>query len=394
MFRVWAIVGLVLLFYSCKQQKLATHTTVDETSVLQDTTYIEPTYHITSAGDTLDVLGTEVDIEISRIIKDTLTFIGVGDIMMGTNFPSESYLPSNGGFDLWTEVSDTLGQADVTFGNLEGVILNEGGEQKKCRNPKVCYLFRSPESYVQHLVDAGFDVVSLANNHAGDFGETGRKNTMSTLDSLGIKYAGLLAAPTTTFMKDGMYFGLAAFAPNVGTVSIHDEERAVRLVRELDSLVDVVIVSFHAGAEGSNHQHVTRKTETFYGENRGNVYDFSRKMIDAGGDVIFGHGPHVTRAIDIYNDRFIAYSLGNFCTYGRFNLRGVNGVAPILKIQTNSEGKFLAGQVISIVQLGSGGPRIDAKKRVIKIIKDLTQKDFPESQLSIDGSGIISYIQN
>ena len=155
-----------------------------------------------------------------------------------------------------------------------------------------------------------------------------------------------------------------------------------------------MIVSFHAGAEGAKHQHVTRQTETFYGENRGNVYDFSRKMIDAGGDVIFGHGPHVTRAIDIYQDRFIAYSLGNFCTYGRFNLRGVNGIAPIVKIKTDSSGKFLAGQVIPIVQPGAGGPKFDSKNRAIKVIQDLTQKDFPESQLSIDDSGIISYLQN
>ncbi len=377
---------------ACKSQKVVSTLPVEVETVAIDSTLLEPQYWLTAELDTLYSLDEEVEIALTRVIKDTLTLIGVGDIMMGTNFPSERYLPGNDGKDLWLEVSDTLRQADVTFGNLEGVILNEGGDQKKCRNPKVCYLFRSPESYLNNLVVAGFDVVSLANNHAGDFGQPGRDNTMRSLDSLEINYAGLLTAPTTTFMVDGMRYGMVAFSPNIGTVSIHNEERAIALVEQLDSLVDVVIVSFHAGAEGSKHEHVTRKTEMFYGENRGNVYEFAHLMIDHGADVIFGHGPHVSRAIEVYNERFITYSMGNFCTYGRFNLRGVNGIAPIVKLETNSEGKFLRGQLIPIVQLGAGGPKIDSKKRAISKIRELTKKDFPESNLLIDDSGFITYL--
>lgn len=377
---------------ACKSQKVVSTLPVEVETVAIDSTLLEPQYWVTAELDTLYSLDEEVEIALTRVIKDTLTLIGVGDIMMGTNFPSERYLPGNDGTDLWLEVSDTLRQADVTFGNLEGVILNEGGDQKKCRNPKVCYLFRSPESYLNNLVVAGFDVVSLANNHAGDFGQPGRDNTMRSLDSLEINYAGLLTAPTTTFMVDGMRYGMVAFSPNIGTVSIHNEERAIALVEQLDSLVDVVIVSFHAGAEGSKHEHVTRKTEMFYGENRGNVYEFAHLMIDHGADVIFGHGPHVSRAIEVYNERFITYSMGNFCTYGRFNLRGVNGIAPIVKLETNSEGKFLRGQLIPIVQLGAGGPKIDSKKRAISKIRELTKKDFPESNLLIDDSGFITYL--
>ena len=385
---------LFLLIVSCKQQQLITQNQANQADNQQDTVVLEPEYYVTQLGDTLEELGLEIDIEMSRVLKDTLTLIGVGDIMMGTNFPNESYLPPNNAKDLWAEVSDTLKQSDVTFGNLEGVILDEGGEQKNCRNPKVCYLFRTPESYLVNLVDAGFNVVSLANNHAGDFGHTGRRSTVSALDSLGINYAGLLAYPTTTFKVDGMKYGMVAFSPNVGTVSIHNIDRARSLVQGLDSLVDVVIVSFHAGAEGTDHQHVTRKREFFYGEDRGNVYDFSRMMIDAGADVIFGHGPHVTRAVDVYKDRFIIYSLGNFFTYGRFSLRGVKGVAPIVKIQTSSNGEFLKGSIIPIYQPGHGGPKIDPKKRAIKLVQELTKKDFPESNLQIDDSGLITYIKN
>ncbi|MEO9851455.1 MAG: CapA family protein [Reichenbachiella sp.] len=388
------ILFISILVTACKPQQVVSTLPVDEQEVALDSALFEPEYWITSDRDTLYSLNDEVEIGLSRVIKDTLTFIGVGDIMMGTNFPSESYLPGNDGRDLWVEVTDTLKQADVTFGNLEGVILNEGGDQKTCRNPKVCYLFRSPESYLANLKDAGFDVVSLANNHAGDFGQPGRLNTMKTLDSLRINYAGLLDVPTSIFMVDGMKYGVVAFSPNIGTVSIHNETRAIELVEYLDSLVDVVIVSFHAGAEGSKHQHVTRKTEMFYGENRGNVYEFTHLMIDHGADVVFGHGPHVSRAIEVYKDRFITYSLGNFCTYGRFNLKGVNGVAPIVKIETDATGKFLQGKLISIYQPGAGGPKIDPKRRAISVIRELTKKDFPESNLLIDDSGFITYLNN
>ncbi len=382
--------------FSCKQQKQITTISkpILTDSLIVDSAALIPAYYITQLSDTLYSLEEEIEIGITRVLKDTVSIIGVGDIMMGTNFPSKNYLPSNNGKHLWSAVKDTLKQADVTFGNLEGVVLDEGGEQKKCNNPKLCYLFRTPESYLTNLVDAGFDVMSLANNHAGDFGKTGRANTMNTLDSLGINYAGLLSSPIATFKREGMKYGVVAFSPNKGTLSIHNLEQAKQLVAKLDSISDIVIVSFHGGAEGSKHEHVNRKTEMFYGENRCNVYDFAHQMIDAGADVIFGHGPHVTRAIDLYKNRFIIYSLGNFCTYGRFNLRGVNGIAPIVKIYTNAEGKFLKGEIISIKQIGAGVPKIDESRSVISKMQDLTKKDFPEINLKIDDFGFINYLDN
>ncbi|MEQ9287507.1 MAG: CapA family protein [Cyclobacteriaceae bacterium] len=391
----FGVLCISLLVIGCKQQqKLTTVTTVpmEEKAVEPDTLPPPKTFYITQENDTLYSLEEEEEIEMSRVYRDTISIIGVGDIMMGTNFPEERYLPGGEGRNLWLEVKDTLAMADVTFGNLEGVILDEGGDQKECKNPKVCYLFRTPRSYLVNLAESGFDVMSLANNHAGDFGDPGRQSTMSSLDSLGISYAGLVSQPYVTFKRNRVRYGMAAFAPNKGTMSIHNLDKAKEIVAHLDSITDIVIVSFHGGAEGSKYEHVPRATETFYGENRGNVYEFAHAMIDAGADVVFGHGPHVTRAVDLYKDRFISYSLGNFCTYGRFNLRGVNGIAPIVKVYTNHEGKFLKGEVIPIRQMGAGGPKIDAQKTVVKKIQELTKKDFPEINLMIDGSGFINYI--
>jgi hypothetical protein len=317
---------------------------------------------------------------------DTLTIIGVGDIMMGSNYP-ENNLPPDSGRALLRQVAPILRNADVTFGNLEGVLLDEGGTPKTCRDPKVCYVFRTPERYVNNLADAGFDILSVANNHAGDFGAVGRQRTQATLNQAGIAYAGQLQQPWVVIEKNGVKYGLAAFSPNSNCISITDRATAQMIVKKLDSLSDIVIVSFHGGAEGPQHQHVPRRDELFHGENRGNVYQFARDVIDAGADVVFGHGPHVTRAIDIYKNRFIAYSLGNFCTYGGINVSGINGWAPIIKVWVNNKGEFLKGRITSTWQMPRSPVMIDEQGRVGQRIQQLTREDFPDGAVVFDEKG-------
>lgn len=326
--------------------------------------------------------------------KDTISIIGVGDMMLGTNYPSDTYLPPNDGKDLLTPVKEILLDADLTFGNMEGTILSDSGDVKKCSNPAVCYAFKSPDHYITYFKDAGFDVLSLANNHSGDFGTPGKTNAVRLLKEQAIEFAGLLEYPFTIFVKDSITYGFCAFAPNNGTVSINDKENAVSIVKHLDSLCDVVIVSFHGGAEGSSRTHITKANEIFLGENRGNPYRFSRVVIDAGADIVFGHGPHVTRAIDIYKGRFIAYSLGNFATYGRFNLKGVSGIAPIVKVYVNEKGEFISGQIFSTKQIGEGGPVMDPEQKVLKEIITLSKIDVPESKLVIDDNGQVCIKQD
>ncbi|MEM1193388.1 MAG: CapA family protein [Pseudomonadota bacterium] len=140
-------------------------------------------------------------------------------------------------------------------------------------------------------------------------------------------------------------------------------------------------------AEGRDNQHVTRKTEMYYGEDRGNVHAFAHAVIDAGADVVFGHGPHVTRAAELYKDRFIIYSLGNFCTYGRFNLRDVAGYAPVIRLKLKTDGTFVDGDVIPIYQRKSHGPKIDPQQRAVTKLIALTNSDFPETDLRIDANG-------
>lgn len=320
----------------------------------------------------------------------TIKIIGVGDMMLGTNFPDNSYLPPNDGNDILKPLEAIISKGDVSFGNLEGVILSGEGTVKKCSNPKVCYAFKMPDHYINHFVAAGFNLLSLANNHSRDFGNEGTANTKRILKEAGISHAGLEDCPYTTFEREGIRYGFAAFAPNKGTVKIHDYVNAKKIISHLDSISDIVIISFHGGAEGATMNHITRKTELFLGEDRGNPYAFARIAIDAGADVVLGHGPHVTRAIDIYKGRFIAYSLGNFATYGRFNLSGSKGIAPIVEVEVSTDGTFISGKIHSTKQLGRGGPILDEQNRALKEIQELTLTDIPESILKIAADGSIS----
>jgi hypothetical protein len=307
--------------------------------------------------------------------------------VLGTNFPNAGYLPPNDGKDMLNSVKDILLTGDITFGNLEGVLLTSDGPVKKCSDPSVCYAFKSPDHYVNYLKEAGFNLLSVANNHVNDFGAVGVTNTLRVLKEAGIPHAGVKSLPYTTFEKEGLTFGFAAFAPNNGTVSLNDYANARKIIAHLDSISDIVIVSFHGRAEGAAMTHITRKTETFLGENRGNPYEFARIVIDAGADVVLGHGPHVTRAIDTYKNRLIAYSMGNFATYGRFNLKGPNGISPIIEVEMTKNGEFIRGKIHSTMQVGRGIPALDESKRVLKEIQQLTAQDIPESKLVINEDG-------
>lgn len=321
--------------------------------------------------------------------KDTLTVIGVGDIMLGTVYPLKNLAPGDGRYIL-RPVHSILKNADITFGNYEGTLFDSTGMPKKCKDSLNCFAFKTPERYAAYLKESGFDLLNIANNHSGDFGLEGRKRTLQVLANAGIAAAGTTSTPYCILNKGGVRYGLACFAPNTGTPSINGLAAAKKTVALLDSLCDVVIVSFHGGAEGLKYQSVTRQREIFLGEDRGNVYEFAHAVIDAGADIVFGHGPHVTRAVDLYKDRFIIYSLGNFATYGRFNLKGEAGIAPIVKVYTDSRGRFLKAEVIPVKQLAGGGPLVDKKRTVIKKLQYLTAKDFPESDLAISNRGVIT----
>ena len=226
-----------------------------------------------------------------RFTKDTISIVAVGDMMLGSAYPSKAGLPPDDARNSFKNVAEYL-KGDVVFGNLEGCFLNDG-KSTKCKDTtgNSCFAFRMPERYAAIYRDAGFNLLSIANNHVGDFGLKGRKRTAALLDSLNIKYAGLLSQPYTILEKDSLKYGFCAFAPNENTVSINNIDSAKELVATSKAQVDILIVSFHGGGEGARFEHVKKTNEIFYQENRGNVYAFSHAVIDAGADIVLGHVP-------------------------------------------------------------------------------------------------------
>ena len=321
-------------------------------------------------------------------VKDTLSIVAVGDVMIGSGFPAGN-LPKDDALESFKEVKPFL-NGDIVFGNLEGAILDSGNSEK-CKNSKAgtCYAFRMPDRYGKILKEAGFSLMSTANNHANDFGETGRRNTARVLDEVGIYHAGPVENKSVVFEKEGIRYGFCAFSPNSNMLSVNDLEQATDLVKELRPMADIVIVSFHGGAEGASHTHVPRQNEYFFGENRGNVYKFAHAVIDAGADIVLGHGPHVTRAVEVYKQKFIAYSMGNFNTYGTFNLSGPNGMAPLLDIKLDRKGNFLYAKVISTKQSKAYGLELDPNYKVFEEMKRLTKTDFPETPLIFEENRIL-----
>lgn len=320
--------------------------------------------------------------------RTVLTVSAVGDIMLGTDFPRNHLPPENGQY-LLSGVAPILRAADITFGNFEGTLLSGGEPAKQCRNPARCYVFRTPPEYAQNLLEAGFDVMSLANNHARDFGNEGRTSSMSVLSQAGIQHSGL-AGDFASWQVKGKLIGLIAFAPFRGANNPLDIEAAQDTIRAFKAEHDVVLVSMHMGAEGEAATRIPFAEELFHGENRGDVVLFSRAMVEAGADLVLGHGPHVPRALELYQGRLIAYSLGNFCTYYGINVRGKNGLAPILNVSLYDDGEFKSGQIISARQIRPDGPTLDPQHAAARLMAELTRLDFPDTPLEISYEGLIS----
>lgn len=310
-----------------------------------------------------------------------------GDIMMGTTFPSVQ-LPPQEGRQLFVDAAPLLQRADVAAGNLEGTLCDSGTTHKK--PSAVCYAFRTPTRFAPLLQQAGFDFLSMANNHANDFGAAGIRSTRSCLDRMGIAYAGLLQTPDRVVVeRDGVRYGFCAFGHNGYTLRHQDLDTVRQIITSLVAESDVVIVSFHGGAEGSKQNRLPWGKEMFCGEDRGSLRQFAHFCIDAGADVVYGHGPHVVRAVELYKEHFIAYSLGNFCTPYGMNLSGLLGYAPLLELTLHEDGRFAEGQIHSFIQHRGVGPRMDAQHRAAREIRRLTRLDVPHTPLVIDDKGCI-----
>jgi len=310
-----------------------------------------------------------------------IEIVAVGDIMMGSTWP-RTILPPNDGADLFSHVAPLFRGADLVFGNLEGPLI-DGGRGRKCAaGSSSCYEFRMPTRYVRHLQRAGFNAVSIANNHARDFGSEGQQSTVETLRAAGIAPVGGESVGYLTLQ--GRRVAVIGFAHRGGPYShpIQNLQRAQELVRQLSRENDLVVVSFHGGAEGSGASHVPSRTEYFLGENRGDVRAFAHAVIDAGADLVLGHGPHVLRAMERYKGRLIAYSLGNFLTYELFSTRGPCGQSVVLRATLDPDtGEFMHGKLTPVQLTHQGLPRLDTTLAATRQIMQLSSRLAAEDSL-------------
>ena len=312
-----------------------------------------------------------------------VTFAAVGDTAMGTTpeLPPEpaTYLDP---------IAPEL-KGDFVFGNLEGT-LTEVSESPKC-GPKSeeCFAFRAPPEYAGYLHDAGFDVISNANNHSYDFGEAGEAQTVAALEGAGIAQTGL-PEEITMLKSQGLKVAFLGFAPYSNTASLTDLESARALIRKARKRADLVVVAIHAGAEGSDAQHVSGEEEIYLGEDRGNAEGFAHMAVEAGADLVLGSGPHVLRGIEIYRDRLIAYSLGNFSGFHNFTTEGVLGDSAVLHVTLAADGSFRAGRIASVSLVEAGQPVPDPEGAGAALIGELSTEDFGSRAVAVDADGRIS----
>ena len=230
--------------------------------------------------------------------------------------------------------------------------------------------------------------MSLANNHARDFGEEGRDASRAALAEHGVLASG--RKRTYSIVSHGdLSIVFINYAVTKNSNMLLDYDEAFSLIAILDQVYDIIVVTFHGGAEGADATRVPFAEEEYYGEPRGDVVYFARGVVDAGADLVIGHGPHVVRGMERYKDRLIAYSLGNFATYYGISVAGIKGIAPILTATIDGSGRFVHGEIVSTIQLRPAGPSIDPENRALNLIRGLSIEDFGEPGLTFLPDGTV-----
>jgi Bacterial capsule synthesis protein PGA_cap len=314
--------------------------------------------------------------------------VGAGDVMMGSRDQGlDPDIETEAAALAHSEIADVFHRADIAFVNLEGPLYDgKDAPSKVCDR---CYVFRSPTAYAKFLANLGVRAVSLANNHSGDYGELGRASTLDTLRANNIAYFGLDrddARVAEVALRNGTQAAIASFAPNNGTPDINDLDAEARLIRTLKANHAVVVVSFHGGAEGEDFEHVVPGHAFFDGEDRGDVLAFAHNAVDAGADIVIGQGPHVPRALELYRGHLIAYSLGNFWTYGAIDTSAVRGDGPVLEAWLAPDGTVAGFAIHSTAQHDSNVPAADPTDDAEQRVLALTRSDFPETAARLDAA--------
>lgn len=245
------------------------------------------------------------DVVCTVTVSDTktITVSTLGDCTLGTdaNFSTansfNAYDEANGHDYFFKNVKSILEEDDVTFANLEGTFTTSNDRQDKQ------YAFKGDPDYTEILTDGSVEVVTLANNHSGDYGEQGLADTETALEEAGIDYC--IGDTITVKEVNGVKIAFIGIFVNYGT---DDSENQLRsdIENAKKQGAELIITAFHWGSEKATQPDETQQS-------------LAHIAIDCGADLVVGHHPHVLQGIEKYNGKYIAYSLGNFCFGGNSN---------------------------------------------------------------------------
>ena len=300
--------------------------------------------------------------------EEPIRMVFGGDIVLGNSFVVE-HIPKEWEASYFAGVRDIFKNADMVMGNFEDTLTNH---EKTSKNPGSGrqYAFRSPPHYADLLFQEGFRVLNVANNHANDFGEIGFKDTSNNLKQAGIAVTGLRDEAATLSIR-GLNIVVLGFTYNSRFNTVFEFAEGAERIRQAKAQGAYVIVTFHAGAEGSPAIWHGNEDEQFMGENRGNTVAFAHAMIEAGADLAVGHGPHVLRSAECYQDKPIVYSLGNFVGVGGLSAKNFAAVSALLEVSVTQEGKL---QRINLIPLSFNDqklPQVDPREYGTRLVNYL-----------------------
>jgi poly-gamma-glutamate synthesis protein (capsule biosynthesis protein) len=253
------------------------------------------------------------NVELPKEEPPEINLIFVGDIMLDRGVRRKIETVGGGDFRFpFLKIANLLKEADIVVGNLEGPLSDKG---KEIGNP---YSFRMPLQALDGFTFVGFDVLFLANNHIGDWGEEALEDTVLNLRNVGILPVGAgvdleeAYLPKTVEIK-GVKFAFLAFSDFfVPGVALAKKEKIKSAVNETKALADLVVVAFHFGDEYSKEPSERQKL-------------LAQLAIDNGADLVVGSHPHVLQPLETYNGKYIAYSLGNFVFDQNFSKETMTG---------------------------------------------------------------------
>src|SRR3989338_9954757 len=270
---------------------------------------------------------------------DVITILAAGDIYLGGS--ATNYLKQNGYTYPFEYTKNILHNADIAMANLEAPLTNRTDAFME----KEFVLKVSPDA-VGEIKSAGFDVLTLANNHIMDYGQGGLQDTMDILNKAGIKHTGAgknsKAARTPVivriknkkiaFLAYSLVFPEEYYATDDSSGTAHGVFDSIKSdIKNINKLVDIIIISFHWGEEKMKYPKEYQ-------------VNLAHLAIDNGASLVIGHHPHVIQGIEKYKNGLIFYSLGNFI-FGSYSKYGAEGILAAVRFKGN---QIISAEIIPL----------------------------------------------